>query len=77
MVELNRKNMLNGQSLPLLQFEGAEPKSFRYVCAGVKLGDAGRIVCWYKLKSTGKYRAIYGDLTIKDVEPKDLPFTDK
>jgi len=73
MVDLNRKNMLAGQSYPLLQFDGAEPKSFRYIGGGVKLGDASHIVCWYKLKSTGKYRAIYGDLTIKDVESKDLP----
>jgi hypothetical protein len=39
----------------------------------VQLGSADRIVMFYKLKNTGKYRAVYGDLTVKDVEPKDLP----
>jgi hypothetical protein len=39
----------------------------------VKLGSSERIICFYKLKSTGKYRAIFGDLSVKDVEPKELP----
>jgi hypothetical protein len=47
--------------------------SFRYVGVGVKLGDADRIVCWYKLKTTDKYRAVFGDLTVRDVATKDLP----
>jgi hypothetical protein len=45
----------------------------RYLGAGVKLGSADRIVLFYKLKSTGTYRAVYGDLTVKDVKPEDLP----
>ena len=51
----------------------AVPGTFTYIGKGVKLGDASRIVCWYKLKETGKYRAIYGDLSVKDVQPADLP----
>ena len=47
--------------------------SFRYVGVGVKLGAADRIVCWYKLKTTDKYRAVFGDLTVRDVAPKELP----
>jgi len=47
--------------------------TFRYLGKGVKLGDAGRIVCWYKRKDTGTYRAVYGDLRVKDVAPADLP----
>jgi hypothetical protein len=49
------------------------PGTFRYLGKGVKLGDAGRIVCWYKLKDTGTYRAVYGDLRVRDVAPADLP----
>ncbi len=51
-------------------------KSFRYLGKGVKLGDKGRIVCWYKLKGAKNpslYRAVYGDLSVKDVAPEDLP----
>ena len=46
---------------------------FRYLGTGVKLGSADRIVLFYRLKSTGTYRAVYGDLTVKDVKPEDLP----
>lgn len=48
-------------------------ESFRYLGKGVKLGDKDRIICWYKLKDTGAYRAVYGDLSVKDVAPDDLP----
>ncbi len=50
--------------------------SFRYLGKGVKLGDKGRIVCWYKLKDAkdpNMYRAVYGDLSVKDVAPEDSP----
>ncbi|MGA2061645.1 MAG: hypothetical protein ABSG67_14265 [Thermoguttaceae bacterium] len=50
--------------------------SFRYLGKGVKLGDKDRIVCWYKLKDakdTKTYRVVYGDLSVKDVAPEDLP----
>lgn len=49
------------------------PGSCRYIGKGVKLGEKDRIVCWYRLKTTGQYRAVYGDLTVKDIDPKDLP----
>jgi hypothetical protein len=47
--------------------------TFRYLGKGVRLGDADRIVCWYKLKDTGVYRAVYGDLSVRDIAPEDLP----
>jgi outer membrane lipoprotein-sorting protein len=53
--------------------EETVPDSFKYVGKGVKLGTADRIICWYKLKSTGKLRAVYGDLKVKDVTPAELP----
>jgi outer membrane lipoprotein-sorting protein len=63
------------QGTPVQAFtqNNAAPGSFRYVGVGVKLGDAKRIVCWYQSKGTGKYRAIYGDLKIKDVTSNELP----
>ena len=49
--------------------------SFRYLGNGVKLGDKDRIVCWYKLQGAATYRVVYGDLSIKDVAPEDLPLS--
>ena len=61
--------------LPVREFveQNAIEKSFRYLGKGVKLGDKGRIVCWYKLKGGTAYRAVYGDLSVKDVAPDSLP----
>jgi len=47
--------------------------SFRYLGKGVRLSDAESIVCWYKLKGATTYRVVYGDLSVKDVAPEDLP----
>jgi len=66
---------------PILVFFSWDPdstveKSFRYLGKGVKLGDKDRIVCWYKLKDAkdpNTFRVVYGDLTVKDVAPQDLP----
>ena len=56
--------------------DGVVKGSFRYLGKGVKLGDKDRIVCWYKLKNAKDprtYRAVYGDLSVKDVAPEALP----
>jgi hypothetical protein len=66
---------------PVLVFFAWDPdstveKSLRYLGKGVKLGDKDRIVCWYKLKGAKDpktYRVVYGDLSVKNVEPEDLP----
>jgi hypothetical protein len=60
---------------PVQQFtdDHTVAESFHYVGSGVKLGQSDRIVCWYKLRTTNKYRAVYGDLTAKDVTEADLP----
>jgi hypothetical protein len=47
--------------------------SWRYLGKGVKLGDNSAIVCWYKPKGSSTYRVVYGDLSVKDVAPEDLP----
>jgi hypothetical protein len=63
------------RDLPVSRFidDNTVAGSFRYVGVGVNLGGADRIVCWYKLKTTDKYRAVFGDLTVRDVAPEDLP----
>lgn len=67
---------------PILVFfawnDSVVENSFRYLGKGVRLGDKSRIVCWYKLKNakdTTIYRVLYGDLSVKDVAPKDLPIS--
>jgi hypothetical protein len=46
---------------------------WHYVGNGVKLGDAESPVCWYRPDGSETYRVIYGDLSIKDVAPENLP----
>ncbi len=62
---------------PVKQFEEDQtaPNSFHYVGSGVKVDQADRIVGWYKLRNSTKYRAFYGDLTIKDVTAAQLPLS--
>jgi len=62
-------------AMPIAHFleDRAAKDSFRYLGKGVRLGDKDRIVCWYKLQNAGTYRVVYGDLSVKDVAPEDLP----
>jgi hypothetical protein len=46
---------------------------WHYAGAGVKLGDAKKPVFWYRPQGSATYRVIYGDLSVKDVAPEDLP----
>jgi outer membrane lipoprotein-sorting protein len=40
---------------------------------GVKLGDAGKMLLWYRRKGSPEYRAIYGDLHAADVTADQVP----
>lgn len=51
----------------------AAPNSFRYAGAGVKLGAADRLEYWYRTKDSKAYRAMFGDLTVKEVRAEELP----
>jgi outer membrane lipoprotein-sorting protein len=46
---------------------------WHYAGSGVKLGDAGKAIFWYKPKESKTWRVIYGDLSVKDVNETDLP----
>jgi len=46
---------------------------WHYAGKGVKLGDAGKPIFWYQPKGSQTYRVIYGDLSVKDVPPENLP----
>ena len=51
----------------------AEMTDWHYAGQGVKLGDAKTAILWYRPNGSEKYRAIYGDLSAKDVKPENLP----
>jgi outer membrane lipoprotein-sorting protein len=44
-----------------------------YAGQGVKLGDAGKAIFWYQPEGSETWRVIYGDLSVKDVAPENLP----
>jgi hypothetical protein len=46
---------------------------WHYAGKGVKLGDANTAIFWYQPKDSETYRVIYGDLSVKDVAPENLP----
>ena len=50
-----------------------EISDFHYNAEGVKLGDADKPLVWWLPKDSETYHVIYGDLSVKDVEPENLP----
>jgi outer membrane lipoprotein-sorting protein len=46
---------------------------FGYRSEGVKLGDADKILFWYRSEGAANYRAIFGDLHVSDVTEDKLP----
>jgi outer membrane lipoprotein-sorting protein len=46
---------------------------WHYAGAGVKLGDKKTPVCWWKREGAQKYRILYGDLRVVDIDEADLP----
>ncbi len=47
--------------------------NWRYAGENAKYGDAETPVFWYKPEGSVTYRVIYGDLSIKDIAPENLP----
>jgi outer membrane lipoprotein-sorting protein len=50
-----------------------DENDWNYVGKDVKFGDADSLVCWYRPEASETYRVIYGDLSVKDVTPENLP----
>ncbi len=46
---------------------------WHYAGNGVKLGEADKAIYWYLPEGADTYRVIYGDLSVKDVAPENLP----
>jgi len=75
--ETRRAVPVEGGGTPMLGTEFLkrlpEDSDWQYVGEDVKLGDAKKPVCWWKTPGSKTYRVIYGDLSIRDIEPGDLP----
>ena len=46
---------------------------WHYAGQGVRLGDAGKPVCWWRPDGGETYRVIYGDLNVRDVPKEEVP----
>lgn len=46
---------------------------FGYRSEGVKLGDADKILFWYRPEGAARYRVVHGDLHVSDVTEDRLP----
>jgi len=46
---------------------------WHYAGKDVKFGDADTPIFWYRPEDSETYRVIYGDLSVKDVSPENLP----
>ena len=55
------------------QVTAVESSDWYYAGNGVKLGEADKPVFWYQPRDSKTYRVIYGDMSVKDVSPQDLP----
>jgi len=61
-----------GQGYVFIRFFKGQGQ-WHYAGKGVKSGDGNTPIFWYQPKDSETWRVIYGDLTVKDVAPEDLP----
>lgn len=75
LIDTYYKHAQNQNTMPIRAFLNDETVlgSFRYLGKGVRVGSTDQIVCWYRLKGSGKYQAVFGNLIAKEVQPSELP----
>jgi len=71
--EKTQLGMTLGRGFVFFQQLGPNGVDWHYAGSGVKLGEADKAIFWYQPKGSQTYRVIYGDLSVKDVAPNDLP----
>jgi hypothetical protein len=64
--------MKYSKGLMFIRFFKGDGK-WNYAGKGVKLGDANTAIFWYRPAGSSTYHVIYGDLSVEDVNGKDLP----
>lgn len=74
-LQVTFSHQLDGNMIVMEAFADSftEANTFRYLGKGVELGSKERIVCYYKLKNSDRYRVVYGDLSVNDIDANDLP----
>ncbi|MGA2915392.1 MAG: zf-HC2 domain-containing protein [Sedimentisphaerales bacterium] len=65
--------MTFGKGMVFFQRLAPNGIDYRYAGRGVKLGDADKPIFWYRPRDAQNYRVIYGDLSVKEVSPENLP----
>jgi hypothetical protein len=50
-----------------------QSSNWRYVGENVKFGTSDKAIFWYMPKGSQNYRVIYGDLSVKEISPENLP----
>jgi hypothetical protein len=71
--EGTRTGMTFGRGLMFFQMIVEEGCNWHYAGAGVKLGEAEKVIFWYQPQGSETYRVIYGDLHVEDVKADQLP----
>ncbi|MHC5076256.1 MAG: hypothetical protein ACYTFM_07495 [Planctomycetota bacterium] len=61
-----------GQGLVFLRFFKGQGQ-WHYKGIGIELGDASAPIFWYQPQDSENFRVIYGDLSVEEVLPKDVP----
>ena len=46
---------------------------WHYAAKDVKVGDASKALCWWRPDGAKTYRVVYGDFSVRDCSPSDLP----
>jgi hypothetical protein len=70
--ELLKYTMKMSRGMMFATLLSAESNS-HYAGQNVKHGDADTAIFWYQPEGSETYRVIYGDLSVKDVAPENLP----
>ncbi|MBN2314800.1 MAG: hypothetical protein JXM79_12790 [Sedimentisphaerales bacterium] len=60
------------QHLMFIRFFKGEGQ-WHYAGKGVKFGNADAAIFWYRPEGSETYRVVYGDLSVKNVAPENLP----
>jgi outer membrane lipoprotein-sorting protein len=70
--QMDRTFKVNRVLMFVLQLS-AEQIDWRYAGKGVTRGQAEAPIFWYRPAGAADYRVIYGDLSVRDVAPEDVP----
>ncbi len=71
-LELQKTIMRMGRGAVFVQQLPAE-SDWHYTGKDAKFGDAQTAIFWYQPEDSETWRVIYGDLSVKDLAPEDLP----